>query len=613
MCGIAGHAGRARGPQVRASMLAALRVRGPDAEHIATFDRHGDALPPNGDAPVGLVHARLSVIDPRPVADQPMPNADRSVWLCYNGEIYGWQDDARALAARGARFLTRSDTEYLLHAYDAYGIAGLLPRLRGMFAFALVDFRAGCVHLARDRMGLKPLVYAHLPGEFAFGSTVRSLLAWLPPDRRGRSAESIDAYLAHRYIPAPRTILTHVARLPNGHRLTYDLASDRIALARYYVPAPAADDCAARLDEAVELRTVADRPVGVFLSGGVDSAVVAARLAELGHAGLPTFSAVFPGSEYDESGAAAATARALGLPNQAVPVPLSPGADFEAIVAALDEPFADPSAFPTWYLARATVRQVTVVLGGDGGDELFGGYKRHRAHLRHRWRGRMRLPLPILPQAASKGWRKVVGELALDWESAYALRFSGLSPNQRAFVQPGLASPAPHYWRAPDAAGTSALDRLVRVDLANYLPEYVLRKADLMTMAHGLELRAPLLDHRFVEAVLGLPPRVRFSTPPKRFLAGLAPALAPLRVIERGKHGFNPPLRPWLDEPETAARLPLLGAALAARTGGQLDAARVDALVRRDARDGRLAEQVLSLVVLEASLRQLDVEGARVA
>jgi len=611
MCGIAGHFGRPIGPDIRARMLAALRTRGPDAQHIATFDAAGARAVEDADAVGGLVHARLSIIDPRPIADQPMSSDDGAVWICYNGEVYDWQEEARALAARGAHFRTRSDTEFILHAYEAYGIEGLLPRLRGMFAFAIVDFRARVVHLVRDRMGLKPLVYAHRDGSLAFGSTVRSVLPWLPAAARAFSPDAIDAFLAHRYIPAPRTIFRHIARLANGHRLAYNLDTGHVSQHRYWTPAPAPGaDCAQLLDEAITLRLVADRPLGLFLSSGVDSATIACRLAATGNQALRSFSAAFPSSPLDESADALATARALGFPNEQIVIPTAIRADFGAIVAALDEPFADPSAFPTWYLARATVPHVKVVLGGDGGDELFGGYKRIGQHLKSAWRSGWRAPLPTLPDRRSKGWRKIAGEFALNWEDAYSLRFSGLTPNQRRFVQPAATTMPAHYWRAPDSAGHSKVEQLLRWDFANYLPEYVLRKADLCTMAHGLELRAPLLDHRFVEAVLALPTDRRFTAPPKRYLATLAPELERMGVFSRKKRGFNPPLEGWL-RGDLAERLSAAGSSLAQLTGGQLDGKRVDALIGAYAATPALAEQVLSLVVLDESLRQLAEEGAR--
>lgn len=610
MCGIAGHFGRPVTAAVRMRMQQALRTRGPDARHIVTFDEDGavgDAAQP---ARAGLVHTRLSIIDPRPIADQPMGSDDSALWLCYNGEVYGWEDEARRLEARGARFRTRSDTEFILRAYEAYGIDGLLLHLRGMFAFALVDFPARRVHLVRDRLGLKPLVYAHIGGSLAFGSTVRSVLPWLPPACRNFAPDAIDAYLAHRYIPAPRTVFSHIARLPNGHRLEYRLDTGEIAQSRYWMPETPRDaDCRALLDEAIALRLVADRPLGLFLSGGVDSATIATRLAATGHSGMRAFCATFPGSPYDESADAHATADALGFHSEDVVMPGAIRNEFATVVAALDEPFADPSAFPTWYLARAAADAVKVVLGGDGGDELFGGYKRIAKHLRNGWRGGLRLPLPALPDANPKGWRKIVGELALDWESSYALRFSGLTPNQRRFLQPGIRRLPPHYWREPDFPAHSDAERLLRWDFANYLPEYVLRKADLCTMAHGLELRAPLLDHRFVEAILALPAERRFTQPPKRFLASLAPGLDALGVFARRKRGFNPPLADWLTI-DLADRMDAAGTSLAASTGGQLDATRTDAMIAAYARTPALAEQVLSLLMLDECLRQLIGEAA---
>ncbi|MFO1302422.1 MAG: asparagine synthase (glutamine-hydrolyzing) [Burkholderiales bacterium] len=605
MCGIAGYFGRPRAPDVRARMLDALRRRGPDAQHMAAFDGKGREVPDDAAAASALVHARLSIVDPRPEADQPMRNDDGSVWIAYNGEVYGWRDDARELEARGAQFGTHSDTEFILRGYEAWGIEALLPRLRGMFAFAIVDFRRRRVHLARDRMGLKPLVYAHDDNGFAFGSIVRSVLPWLPRERRGFAPDAIDAYLAHRYVPAPRTVFENIRRLPNAHRMELDLATNDLRIERYWAPSPSAvDDHGALLDEAIELRLVADRPLGLFLSGGIDSGAIACRLAATGHRDLKSFSAAFPGSSFDESEDAAATAHALGLPNERIVVPTRIADDFAEIVETLDEPFADPSSFPTWYLARETERHVKVVLGGDGGDELFAGYKRIAKHLRNRWRDGLRVPVPMLPDVRPKGLRKALSELSMSWESAYTLRFSGLTPNQRIFLQPMRKAWSVHYWRTPDFDAADPHDRLLRWDFANYLPEYVLRKADLTTMAHGLELRAPLLDHRFVGAVLALPPAERFTRPPKRFLGKLAPELQRLGAFTRKKRGFNPPLGGWL-RGDLAPRLAACADSLSALTNGQINARRAATMIRAYANVPALAEHVLSLAILEESLRQL--------
>jgi asparagine synthase (glutamine-hydrolysing) len=591
MCGIGGFlAQRPIDSRIAAAMQAALRPRGPDAEHRSAS---GNNL---------LLHARLSIIDPRPEADQPMANEAGDIAIVYNGEVYDWEADAAALKSRGARFRTRSDTEFILRGYEAWGIDTLLARLRGMFAFAILDERRGKAYLARDRMGEKPLVYSLIGEELAFGSVVRAVLPFLPPERRGLSSEGIDAYLAHRYIPAPRTVFAHVHRLENGHYLEFDLRTRKLAKHRYWRPEPQAGEWLSALDESVRMRTIADRPLGVFLSGGVDSTVIASRLAKQQLTGYQAFTAAFPGSELDESATARASASALGLRHADVPIPTSIGEDFERIVAGLDEPFADPSSFPTWYLAREVSRQVKVVLVGDGGDELFGGYKRVAKHLRTSWRNGFRVPFGILP--AIEG-RRIRTELAMDWLSAYSLRFSGFTPAQRAFVQPDSRARPLCYWREPDNPSDTPLQQLLAIDFANYLPEYILRKADLCTMAHGLEARAPLLDHRFVQRILALPEAEVYTRPPKMLLAGALDERLPEDFLLRKKRGFNPPLRQWL-RADLAPRMDGLGERLQRATGGQLAAAPLDAFVghyRRGAEHA--AEQLLQLLILDASLAQL--------
>ncbi len=605
MCGIGGFFGsHTMAPEHVAAMARALAHRGPDARHVVQWSRafaRTDAPAPNG-----LVHTRLSIIDPRPEADQPMSNAAGDIWICYNGEVYGWEADAQQLASRGHVFRTRADTEFILHGYEAWD-TGVLERLRGMFALVILDLRKRRLLVVRDRLGKKPLVYHHAPDRFIFASTVRALVPCLPPEARLVSAEAIDAYLAHRYVPAPRTILASVRRLPNGHYLDLRLDDMQLQEVRYWSPEPEARDPLETLDEAVRLRTVADRPVGIFLSGGIDSTVIATRLAALGFTRLAAFTAAFPGSSHDESEDAARSAAQLGLPHHRIEVPQSIGADFEHIVRDLDEPFADPSAFPMWYLARETTRHVKVVLAGDGGDELFAGYRRYAVHLRSRWRRHLRLrQRRWLPALESARPHRLLGELSLSWIEAYSLRFSGMDPGQRAFLQPDAGPQPAVYWRDAPAVRDDPLAALLAIDMANYLPEYILRKGDLTTMAHGLELRAPLLDHRFYQSVLGLPARARFTRPPK---LALAPACLPCRELDlfnRKKRGFNPPLGRWLHD-DLRTRLDGIGTRLAKATGGQIDAQAADAFVAAY-RAGRepLAENLLQLAVLDESLHQLN-------
>ncbi len=605
MCGIGGFfALQPVAPGIASAMRAALAPRGPDAEHAIGWDAR--FAPASGAWQNALVHARLSIIDPRPDADQPMANDAADVWIVYNGEVYGWEKDAAELRARGAVFRTRSDTEFILRAYEAWGIEGLLQRLRGMFAFAILDARAGKVYLARDRMGEKPLVYSAAGEDLAFGSTVRSVLPFVRKEKRELSPEGIDAYLAHRYVPAPRTVFRHIHRLENGHYLDFDLRSRALVKRRYWHPAPRPGSWLEALDESVRMRTIADRPLGLFLSSGVDSTVIASRLAAQ-QLKFRSFTAAFPASAMDESALAAESAAILGLPNTQISIPAElSGDDFSRIVASLDEPFADPSSFPTWYLARETAKAVKVVLVGDGGDELFGGYKRIAQHLRSAWRRGFRLPLETKPSA--KG-RKLFDELAMPWDEAYALRFSGLTPSQRAFLHTEGRVPGRIYWRSADESAVDARGRLAAIDNANYLPEYILRKSDLCTMAHGLEARSPLLDHRFVERILAIPDDQRYTRPPKLLLRDAVDARLPKDLFQRKKRGFNPPLREWV-RTSLAPRLGDLGARLQQSTVGQLAGERVDAFVAiyREGEE-RFAEQVLQLLILDESLRQLQGWG----
>ena len=595
MCGIGGFfAQRAVPAAVTAAMRQALRPRGPDAEHAAGDERNQ------------LIHARLSIIDPRPEADQPMVSDRGDVSIVYNGEVYDWDKAAAELRAAGARFRTRSDTEFILRGYEAWGIERLLERLRGMFAFAILDARTGKAYLARDRMGEKPLVYARVGDDLVFGSLVRAVLPYLPPERRGLSIESIDAYLAHRYVPAPRTVFQHIERLENAHYLEFDLGSRSLVKRRYWRPQAQSGSWLEALDESVRMRTIADRPLGVLLSGGIDSTVVASRLAQQKLTSYRTYTAAFPGSEMDESADARASAEALGLPNTAIDIPRSLEADFSRIVAALDEPFADPSSFPSWYLAREVSREVKVVLAGDGGDELFAGYKRIAKHLRTAWRGGLTMPIPVKP-ALTGG--KLAAELAMDWRSAYSLRFSGLAPAQRSFLQGRPQLPALTYWREADGEGATPLEQLLELDLANYLPEYILRKSDLCTMAHGLEARAPFLDHHFVQRLMRVPGEERYTRPPKLLLREAIDPRLPKDLFGRKKRGFNPPLAAWL-RGGLAERFDGLGRRLEDLTSGQLQAAAVDRFAQHyRAGAESLAEQVLQVLILDESLSQLSRVG----
>ncbi|MDD2885824.1 MAG: asparagine synthase (glutamine-hydrolyzing) [Dechloromonas sp.] len=614
MCGIAGFFGRrpVAATTVEA-MRAAIARRGPDAFHVAGSRETAAPLAWQNDfngLQQALLHARLSIRDPRPAADQPMRSEDGEIWLCYNGEVYGWEQDKADLQAAGHVFNTTSDTEFILRAYQQWGWDGLLPRLRGMFALVVVDRRIGKVFAARDRMGLKPLLYYHnaVTGEFAFASLVRGVLPYLPADKRQFSPAGIDAYLAHRTIPAPGTIFTHLQRLENSHSLEFDLASGELKKRRYWSPEPLVDGentWQAELDQAIALRTAADRPVGLFLSSGIDSTVLASRLAEQGYRNIKTFTAAFENPAMDESVRAAAIAARLGMANERVAMPADTVADFAQIVADLDEPFADPSSFPTWYLARAAVESVKVVLCGDGGDEMFAGYKRYRQHLRSAWRRHLPAIGALRPAASvhpSKRQRLAL-EASLSWLDAYPLRFSGIGLSERVALQPTFTAHA-HYWRIPEQlAGQSPIEQLLAIDSENYLPEYILRKADLLTMAHGLEGRAPLLDQVFVRRVRAMPAAERFTDPAKQALAGVCPQADEFTFFARKKMGFNPPVAGLLQSLQ--GRFAGLPERLEKLTAGQLSAAALHQALTQWRSDKSCAEQLLQLLILDESLGQL--------
>jgi asparagine synthase (glutamine-hydrolysing) len=583
-------------------MLSALRQRGPDAERVQAWD--AALRPASVPAPNALLNTRLAIIDPRPEADPPIANDAGDIWIAYNGEVYDWSADAAILRDAGFHFRTRSDTEFILHAYEHWGI-DFVSRLRGMFAIAICDLRRRVVFVIRDRFGLKPVVYSHRKDGFAFASTVRALLPWLPSDARVFSPSGIDAYLAHRTIPAPRTAFADIGRLPPAHWLRYDLTTGDASTVEYWRPERSTESWLPTFDAAIRMRTVADRPLGLFLSSGVDSSAIACRLAAMNFQGLKTFTAAFSGTSFDESADAGLTAQTLGLSNSAIPMNLRITDDFERIIADLDEPFADPSSVPTWYLSREATRDVKVVLGGDGGDELFGGYKRYAKHMRTGWRQGLRLRRARAPAGISgSAWHRLVEELRLDWTSAYVLRLSGFTPGERLFLTPNY-DVQPHYWRMPPGASAVKLETLLEIDRLNYLPDYILRKADLCTMAHGLEMRAPFLDHHFAGSVMALPTATRFTTPAKKILASVLEPLGNNSPLTRPKKGFNPPIDGWLTT-DLAPRLGGLGERLQKVTSGQLAGQRVDALVAAWTKgEKRFAEQVLQLVILDESLAQL--------
>jgi asparagine synthase (glutamine-hydrolysing) len=619
MCGIAGIAltdleGRVDRGLLEA-MAGAIAHRGPDGE--------GFLAGPG----VGLASRRLAVIDPEGGA-QPLTNEDGRVACVYNGEIYNFAELRSGLEERGHRFRSRTDGEILCHLYEEEG-EGMLPLLRGMFAFALWDARRGRLLLARDRFGIKPLYWARVPGGLAFASELKALLR-LPGVSRDLDPVALSDYLTYLYVPAPRTILAGASKLPPGTRLTFQGGREEVA--PWWEPPPpgrgeslppeeAARELLARLRETVRAHLVADVPVGAFLSGGLDSSTVVALMAEASPSPVRTFTVGFEGAgAYDERPAARAVARRFGcLHHETV---LTPGRAMEllpGLVRTFGEPFADSSAIPTYIVSELAARELPVVLSGDGGDELLCGYDWYRYHQLLRpvslVPGRVRQALGRAAAAGLPELGRVVGGPA---RARRLAADAGLDPRGRylrritCFGEPVLARllaaraegsgvAARWYASLPEPAGP--IERMAYADLRLGLPEDMLTKVDRASMAHGLEVRVPFLDPELAAFVWALPTRLKLRGVGTKWLLRRAlEGILPPSTLTRRKQGFGVPIGRWLREDSASWRPLLLGSRAVAE--GYLRAAPVETIVERhlSARQ-ELGHQVWALLVLEVWFR----------
>ncbi len=566
MCGIAGWVGAGGGDRVVLdAMLRALEHRGPDDT--------GRYL----DGEVALGMTRLSIID-LVTGQQPMRSEDGAATLVFNGEIYNFRDLRGELQARGRRFVTRSDGEVLLRAWEEWG-AACVDRLRGMFAFAIWDARRRRLVLGRDRLGKKPLYYWHRDGRLVFASEPKALLRH-PVVGRALDPIALEHYAAFGYTPAARSIFEGIAKLPPAHIAT--LAGGVLTRQRYWMlPAGAAapptavsgDELRSRVRaevrDAVRARLEADVPLGVFLSGGVDSSVIVACMRELNVGRLATFSVGFGAdASHDELPHARAVARRFETEHhEAVLEPKA--ADLAAsAVRAFDEPFADSSAIPTLAVAEAAARRLKVVLSGIGGDETFGGYPRYLGvRLSEAW-ARMPRLLRAGPEALA---RRVLPDSGAsrnlgDWARRFAdgagrpmpERYIGWTRFFDAQALAALATPAlgrvfggdvevAHRAAWAARGHRDAVDGALRIDLATYVPDDLLTMADRMSMARSLELRAPFCDHRLIEFCLTIPPATKLAGGSLKALlkAAFADVLPP-EVVRRRKQGFMIPLSRWL-------------------------------------------------------------------
>lgn len=554
MCGIAGLVhfdGRPVDEAVLRQMCQAMRHRGPDDEG---WIRWPAGPTQRGRASAGLGNRRLSVID---VAGghQPISNETKDIWAVLNGEIYNFARLRTTLEARGHTFATRSDTEVIVHAYEEYGDA-CVEHLDGMFALAIWDGPRERLILARDRFGKKPLCYRSAGSDFAFASELQALMPAVPADQREVDPDALGDYLAYMAIPAPRTIYRDIHKLLPAHTLVVDHQGTR--LRQYwtlsYEPkhtikeASAVEQVAALIEDAVRKRLVSEVPLGAFLSGGVDSSVVVGLMAKLSDRPVKTFSIGFDDPRYNELPHARRVAEAHHTEHHEFIVRPAVGDILPAMARHFGEPFADSSAVPSWYLSKLTREHVTVALNGDGGDEVFAGYGRHRANaLAERWR---RVPSLLRRSGARLGTRAARFSAAADLSRHERYRaWAGVFSADLVRQLSSVASTDDDVMReAFEAVSTlDAVDAMLAVDTRVYLPTDLLPKMDITSMAHSLELRSPLLDHTLAEFVATLPTgfKLRGATT-KYLLKRAAEGIVPAINLHRRKQGFAVPIAHWL-------------------------------------------------------------------
>jgi asparagine synthase (glutamine-hydrolysing) len=557
MCGIAGLFWSDPARPADAALLGRLGDtlfhRGPDGGGAYT------------DGPLGIAMRRLSIID-LATGDQPLANEDGSVWTVFNGEIYNYREITRDLVGRGHRFKTASDTEVLVHLYEEYG-ERCVDRLRGMFAFAIWDTRKQSLLLARDRLGIKPLYYGETAEGFAFGSELKTLtqVPWLP---RTVDPAAVVAYLQRGYVPDPATILKGVVKLPPGHTVVVRRGHAE-APRRYWDSTAAFRERAAGTDaeaaealwglvgDAVRSHLVSDVPVGAFLSGGIDSSAVVAAMAREAGAPIKTFSIGFAEIAYSELPYARRVAESFGTEHHELVVEPSHLSALDDVLAAFDEPFADASAIPTYFVSQLARAHVKVVLSGDGGDEIFAGYDRYLVDHRRRRVGLLGdlglgAPLRMVSRRMPEGTpgKKYLYNLSLPRMERYLDAITLFPPAALDDVLGAGASRAASGDPAAEARrGLDPLSRLQSFDMDTYLPGDILTKVDRMTMAHSLEARVPLLDHELVEFASRLPPRLRMQGGQtkalfKKTLRGRVPD----EVLDRPKQGFAVPLEIWFSQ-----------------------------------------------------------------
>jgi asparagine synthase (glutamine-hydrolysing) len=587
MCGICGEINLRIGvrPDSIKKMCRVLAHRGPDDEGMVFIkgDQYAELrnalefTPVQNYFDVGMGHRRLSIIDLSSAAHQPMCNENRSVWIVYNGEIYNFHDLRKELIDKGHLFKSNSDTEVILHGYEEWGV-DCLNRFRGMFVFALWDNNRKRLFMARDRLGEKPLVYFRQNGQFAFASEIKALLQ-IPRIKREVNAYAIHHYLTYQYIPSPGTIFQGIQKLPPGHYLLYDRKGN-IKIECYWRlhfssnaqmgvdPQEVSDRIRKELEESVRLRLISDVPLGAFLSGGVDSSLIVGIMAKLSEKPVKTFSIGFEEKEFDELSYARLVSNHFATEHHEFIVKPNAIEILPKLVWHYNEPFADSSAIPTYYVAHMTKDYVKVVLTGDAGDENFAGYQRYllskwvasfiripeklrkdllpnflRAfsvfHLREEKLNRLSDLVEVLSNDQARNYAELIKVFnAKEKEDVYTEDF-------REKVE--KIEPLDFLLKKfEDSGRENLLEQLLYVDINSYLPEDLLVKMDIATMANSLEARIPFLDHKFMELVAGIPSNLKLKgTTTKFILKKTISNFLPEVILRRKKMGFVVPVSRW--------------------------------------------------------------------
>jgi asparagine synthase (glutamine-hydrolysing) len=619
MCGIVGFVNsnsRAANRELLERMNACIVHRGPDEDGFFTSEN------------VALAMRRLAIIDLKG-GQQPIFNQDKSSVIVFNGEIYNFQTLRADLIEQGDKFSTNCDTEVILHLYDRYG-ADCVNYLRGMFAFAIWDFRDKSLFIARDRLGKKPLLYSHQEnGDLIFGSEFTALLAH-PSLSREVDYEAIDNYLSYLCVPAPLTAFKQIRKLEPAHWLRWK--DGKIETRRYWSPdfskkikiteEEAIEETTRVLREATKLRLISEVPLGAFLSGGVDSSVVVALMAEASSNPVKTFSIGFEEQDFSELKYARRVAEYLGAEYNEFIVRPNALEVLPTLVEHYGEPYADSSAIPTYYVAKETRKFVTVALNGDGGDESFVGYERHVAmkfaETYHRLPRAMRkyliepsiTAIPSTTNFRSRfvRFQRFLRAASMPKDERYFLWLSTFDTDAKnelysADLKARTASSKPLEYFSKyisHSNGKGIIDTVLLTDLMNYLPNDLLVKVDIASMANSLEARSPFLDHKVIEFAASLPENIKQQgKDTKSLLKKVAARLVPKEVIYRPKMGFGVPLKYWLgNELQSFTREVLLSEK--AKNRGLFDAKTVERLIdeqKRDAKDN--SYKIWTLLMLE--------------